>query len=199
MPQAVFEELLRELRFAHMASPPMQAFNPFPETVTPQKVVPHHVPAAGLFARESGLTSQRFTALRDAIIAAGPAATWRETYKGTHLGPDFMDRFGCYCIIGQGGPFSAPGYAAFMVYMPAGLDYPDHHHPAEEMYVVLAGQAEFRLAGAAPRIGAPGDHIFHPSMAPHAMTTHEHPVLALVLWRGDLETRPVLTGAESGS
>ena len=33
---------------------------------------------------------------------------------------------------------------AWMVYMPAGLYYPLHQHPAEEMYLCLAGEAVFK-------------------------------------------------------
>jgi hypothetical protein len=42
----------------------------------------------------------------------------------------------------------------------------------------------------------PGDTAFHASNQPHAMTTKDKPVLAYVLWRGDLKTPPVLTPAE---
>lgn len=75
--------------------------------------------------------------------------------------------------------------------MPAGLRYPWHHHPAEEVYVVLAGSAEFHRAGETSAILHSGDVCEHRSNQPHAMVTHEQAVIAYVVWRGDLDTLPV--------
>ena len=74
-----------------------------------------------------------------------------------------------------------------------GLFYPWHHHPAEELYVIIAGEAVFEAAGRPPRRLGPGYTAFHASNQPHAMTTEDKPVLAYVLWRGDLKTPPILT------
>ena len=58
---------------------------------------------------------------------------------------------------------------------------------------MLAGEAVFEAAGRPPRRLGPGDTAFHASNQPHAMTTEDKPVLAYVLWRGDLKTPPILT------
>lgn len=188
-----FGSLLSALRGLHRAVPELEAFNPFPGDLVAQPVTPFEVPAARLLWAETGLSDGRFGTFRDAVLAAAPHVKCRETYKDTALGPEFMDRFGAFCIVGDCGPFRAPDYAAFVVYMPAGLDYPDHHHPAEEVYLVVACEAEFRQDGAPPRRCRPGDLVFHPSMASRATTTGARPLLALVLWRGDLSTAPALT------
>lgn len=124
-------------------------------------------------------------------MAAAPRAHWRETYAETDIGDDFLNRFGCYCLIGENGPWQSDRMAAYVVTMPAGLEYPWHHHPAEEMYFVLAGKAEFRVKGAPPRVLGPGQEVFHASNQPHAMQTRDKGVMAYVLWRGDLATKPV--------
>ena len=59
--------------------------------------------------------------------------------------------------------------------------------------MIIAGEAVFEAANQSPRRLRPGDTAFHASNQPHAMTTEDKPVLAYVLWRGDLKTRPVLT------
>lgn len=192
-----WDKLLAELRQTHKTVSALQAFCAFPDDPRRQDIAPHHIPAADLMYNDPDLSTDRFTDLRDALIDAAPLAQWRETYRNTVMGPDFLDRFGCYEIIGQDAPFACEDMRSFVVYAPPGLYYPWHHHPAEELYLVIAGEAEFALEGAPPQILRPGDTVFHPSSRPHAMTTHASPVMAYVLWRGDLETKPVFTYPEA--
>lgn len=108
-----------------------------------------------------------------------------------------MSRFGCYCIIGDGGAFSSRQMWAWMVYMPAELPYPFHEHPGEEIYLVIAGSATFHAHGKPARTCAPGDTVFHAANQPHATDTHSRPLLALVLWRNGFDSPPVLTPTET--
>jgi mannose-6-phosphate isomerase-like protein (cupin superfamily) len=71
--------------------------------------------------------------------------------------------------------------------------YPAHVHPAIELYLVIAGTATWQLGDEAGEPRPPGSIIVHPSGAPHAMTTHTEPLLALFTWRGDLATSPIYT------
>jgi hypothetical protein len=47
------------------------------------------------------------------------------------------------------------------------------------------------MEGAPSRTLFPGDHAFHPSHRPHALTAEDHPVLAYVVWRDQFDTAPV--------
>jgi len=189
MHNALFEEL-NALHASHHA---LASFRPMPDDVGPQSIVPYHIPAADHFKAERGLFSDRYPALRDALVSASDDVKWRETYKGTKIDPDFMQRFGCYEVIGRDAPFASARMRSFMVYQPPHLHYPWHHHPAEELYVVLAGEAEFHLEGEASRTLRAGDHAFHPASRSHALTSHAHPVLAYVVWRDVFDTAPVWT------
>ena len=181
----------------HRTSAEMLRFAPLPRDLTWQGIPAHHIPAADLMCADDALTSPPHLApLRDAFIAAAPQAAWRETYKGTAISAGFMDRFACYQLIGAGGFFACPDVSSYVVYMPAGLHYPAHHHPAEELYFILAGEAEFAMDGQPGKRLGPGDSVFHPSNVPHSTTTHEAPFMAYVLWRGDLATKPVWTTPE---
>lgn len=193
MPDPAFENLLDEVRKVHAEHPVLRGFCPFPDDLTGREVVPHHVPAADLLAEDKGLSTIDLAPLRDAFIAAGPVAHWRETYRETSIGDDFLSRFGCYCLIGEGGAWVSKQMASYVVYMPAGLDYTWHHHPAEELYLVLAGQAEFMRQGEAMEILGPGETSQHHSNQPHAMRTSNHPVMAYVVWRNHFGVPPVLT------
>lgn len=196
MTRAIFDTLLDEARATHDANVALTAFCPFPDDVTPQPVTPHHIPASDLLQVESALNSTTHAALRDAVIAAAPHAHWRETYKGTDIGEDFLNRFGCYGLIGAGGPFTSAHMWAWAVYMPPNLHYPWHHHPGEESYLVLAGEAEFHAQGQPSETLCEGGLSIHGPDQPHAMTTHDHPVLAYVTWRNGFDTAPRLTARE---
>ncbi|WP_420861199.1 dimethylsulfonioproprionate lyase family protein [Algirhabdus cladophorae] len=186
-----FEPLLEAVKDLHRNHAALQEFAAFPDDITAQETRPFWIPAAQLLQDETRLTSTNYAHVRDAVIAAAPHVQWRETYKDTDIGADFMDRFGCYEIIGRDTPFASNKIRSFVVYQPAHLHYPWHHHPADELYVVLAGQAEFFLEGASPTTLHPGDSAFHPSNTPHALTTHDHPVMTYVIWRDQFETAPV--------
>lgn len=174
--------------------PAVAAFHAFDPAPSWRGATPYAVPAATAMRDDAGLTTPE-PQLRDPFIALWDQVTWRETYKDTDIGDDFLTRFGCYELIGVEGPFASTKMRGFIVYMPAGLYYEWHHHPAEEQYTLLAGAAEFQTLGKDPVMAEPGRSIFHPSNAPHRMATHDLPVLAWVAWRPPhLDIGPVLSG-----
>lgn len=187
-----FDRLLELAKNAHGSHAALSDFCRFPTDIGTQPVEPFHIPPSDLLQSETGLSSTHYIALRDAFVAASSDAHWRETYKDTDIGQDFMDRFGCYCLIGEGGPFTSDNMRAWLVYMPSHLHYTWHHHPAEENYLVIAGEAEFFRKGEPAATLCEGQISTHASNQPHAMTTHEHPVMAYVIWRNGFETPPVL-------
>lgn len=187
-----FTQLLNAARRIHDETGVLRDFCPFADDLVEQLVSPFHIPAADLFVGDE-IVAAASNPLAQAFRAGAPYATWRETYKGTAIGDDFLNRFGCYCLIGPGGGWRSEHMAAFMVYMPPGLWYPYHHHPAEELYYVLAGEAEFLRDGEDPETLRAGEAVFHAANQPHATRTHDQPLLAYVLWRSELGTPPVLT------
>lgn len=191
-----FDRLLDEARKAHAAHAALREFCPFPADLAPIAITPHRSGAADLMAARPGIAVPSLAGLRDAFLAAADCASWRDTYRDTDIGEDFLARFGCYCLIGEGGGWRSAQMASYVVYMPPGLYYPWHQHPAEELYLVLSGQAEFYRAGAPGALLASGDSAFHAANQPHAMRTLDQPVMAYVLWRSDLHVPPVLTGGE---
>ncbi|MGI9390213.1 MAG: dimethylsulfonioproprionate lyase family protein [Boseongicola sp.] len=193
MTATVWQTLLSAIRETHHAHCELAAFCKIPDDIHPQDVEPFYIPAADLLHREKGLAALLYMELREAIIAAGPHAHWRETYKDTGIGEDFLSRFGCYCIVGDGGPFSSQHIRVWVVYMPPRLHYRWHHHVGEEMYLVVAGEAEFFRKGDPPETLQSGQTSKHEPNQPHAMETHDHPVLALVIWRNGFESLPLLT------
>lgn len=191
MAHMALDTVLSELAALHSDHKQLNAFCAFPGDVTEQQLDPFHIPASDLLQAEQGLGKTLSTDLRDALIDLAPTMHWRETYQKTDIGADFMNRFGCYEIIGRAAPFASAAMRSFLVYQPPHLHYPWHRHPAEEMYVVIAGEAEFHQKGETSQTLQAGQATFHPSMRSHALTSHDHPVLAYVVWRDEFDTAPV--------
>ncbi len=196
MTRAAFDTLLAEAQALHRVHPALHRFCAFAEDLRPTEVTPYPHPAADLMAADPLLSDSPPCPLAQGFLDAAPLAHWREPYKDTDIGQDFKDRFGCYCLIGPDGAWDSDSMYAFVVYMPPGLYYPWHHHPAEELYCILAGEAQFLAEGHAPRMLGPGDSVFHASGQSHATQTFDSPLLAYVLWRSHLETPPMLTERE---
>ena len=191
--EAVYQTLLRTTQDAYAGNAEMTGFTPFPDDIVRQAVTPFHSTCCDVFCEDKKLVSQKYPALQDAIRAASDAVHWRQTYKDTDIGDDFMDQFACYCIIGENAPFMSAAIRLFMVYMPPHFYYPWHHHPAEEMYLVVSGNGVFKRKDCLDERLTEGETSFHQSNQPHAMETLDDPVLCLVAWRDDFETQPVLT------
>lgn len=190
MTAPAFVALFDQIHALHAAQPVLHGFADLPDGVEQVETEPFLLPAADLFASDTALYSREYGALRDAAQAVAPVAHWRRSYRGGSVDPSFYEGFGCFGVVGAGGPYVSSSLRAFMIYLPAGFVYPPHRHPAEELYFIIAGEAEFHMDGHAPRRLTPGDHVFHPSDVAHATRTHDHPVLALVYWRGDIATLP---------
>jgi len=188
-----FEELLDAAQQSHERIAALSEFCAFPDDLSRTPVTPFHIPAADLMTSEDRWDVPQDRTLFDAFVAASNEATWRETYKGTEIGQSFMDQFGCYCLIGPGGAWASDQMRGYVVYMPPGLWYPWHHHPAEELYYVLAGEGEFYKDCAPARTLGAGQASYHASTQSHALLTRDQPVMAYVLWRNGFETPPVLT------
>ena len=191
--EAVYQTLLRTTQDAYADNAEMTGFTPFPDDIVRQAITPFHSTCCDVFCEDKKLVSQKYPALQDALRAASDAVHWRQTYKDTDIGDDFMGQFACYCIIGENAPFMSAAIRLFMVYMPPHFYYPWHHHPAEEMYVVVSGTGVFKRKDCPDERLTEGETSFHHSNQPHAMETLDDPVLCLVAWRDDFETQPVLT------
>lgn len=119
---------------------------------------------------------------------------WGQTYRAEDFGQGFLDRYGWTELIGARGPIASEALACGFLLLGPDVEYPDHHHRAEELYVVLSGTAWWRCAAGPWREQLPGAAIHHPSDVPHAMRTSGEPLLALYLWRGgDLTQKSVIS------
>jgi quercetin dioxygenase-like cupin family protein len=188
---------LDELRAVHEAHPDLSNFCPFPDQIERKTVAPKHDPLSDLMQDASTLPApESMTSLRNAVLATADTAVWRDTYMDSDFGETLHAAFGCFEVLGIQTPLGAKDMRGFVIYQKPGFYYPMHHHPAEELYLVVAGEGEFHQEGEPSKVLSPGDTAFHKSNVPHALTTHDKPIVAYVLWRGELTTKPVWTYPE---
>lgn len=191
-----WQTLLETTKALHRDVPELANFCDFPDAVTPQAYAAKHDPLCDAMLGQTGLsTLPALQAFHDSAMAAARSAHWRDTYRDTPFGETLHAHFGSFEIVGRDTVLSAEGIRSFLVYQAPGFHYPMHHHPAEEIYLVLAGSGEFHMHGRPSQVLQAGATAHHPVNAPHALTTHESPLIAYVIWKGDIQKKPIWTEA----
>jgi quercetin dioxygenase-like cupin family protein len=136
--------------------------------------------------------------IAEALRQAEPAIDWEQNpnYTVAVMGERFVDRY-CYTeAVGIGRPFESREFLVGFILLGPELIYPDHWHPAVEVYHVLAGHAEWWREGHDWHVAPPGTMIYHAPHVRHAMRMRDEPLLALYCWGGDIAVRARLTRAE---
>jgi mannose-6-phosphate isomerase-like protein (cupin superfamily) len=158
----------------------------FPEILTPSRhITPASLPVLQYFAPGGPPLAAHLHEIRHHLA-------WMQTYAPADFGPEFLEKYGWTEIIGPRGPIPSQKLACGFLLLGPGLTYPDHHHMAEELYIVIAGTASWRRGAENWRQPPPGAVIHHPSDMPHAMKTGDETLLALYFWRaGDLQQKSI--------
>ena len=192
MSESPYQTLLAECKAVYDTHHVLAEFAPFPDDIEPQPVTADIKPPCLLLQQDTKLASKTFSKLQHAMITAAPFMRWRAIYHDSKISTDFMAQLGCYAIIGNDAPFSSAKIRLFLIYMPAGLYYPWHSHPAEELYLVLSGKAQFKRDGCQDTELSEGMSLYHKTNQPHAIETTDEPMLSLVVWRNHLDIPPIL-------
>lgn len=192
--RTALDTLLRAAKAWHSALPDATRFCPWPENPSWQPRQPHTLPASDLLCRAPGTPNAKSTALLEALQSAAPFVDWRQSYTVEEVGRHFLDHYGWFELAGPEGHFVTHEARITVGYWGPGLFYPRHQHKPAELYTIVSGRATFQSDGAPDALLGPGQTRYHAPNQPHAMTTHEDPVLTVVFWRGDeLAERPRLT------
>ena len=68
-------------------------------------------------------------------------------------------------------------------------EYGIRTHPAEEIYIMLAGNCLWKRGAQAYQLAGVGERSYHPSMLPHATKTEQSAFMSVYLWAGDLSKK----------
>jgi quercetin dioxygenase-like cupin family protein len=149
---------------------------------------PRVVPGTAWFA--AGLSASDVPGILKPVAAGfaslASCAHWRQNpnYTVATIGQHFIDGYGYIEVLGPEGPVVDPEVRVGVLLLGPHRLYPRHHHPAEEVYHPLSGQAWWWRADGSWTAKAAGAAIHHPSMLPHATRAGAAPLLALYVWRG---------------
>ncbi len=129
-----------------------------------------------------------------AFAACMERLAWAQSYTEDEVDRSFLDRYGWSELIGMRGPIPGDRLACGFLLLGPETTYPDHHHAAEEVYLVLSGTAFWRRGVEPWQERGPGAPVHHAPSMSHAMRTAVEPLLALYLWRGgDLTEKSILS------
>ncbi len=158
-------------------------------------IAPHHLGAADTLSNCLSLTAPRTHALVAGFERDKASRKWEQSYTQADgvVGDDMLSGYGFAEVIGKHGPFVSTKVRTGIGVWGPHIVYPAHRHAAEEVYVVLAGRAIFRLgedeaARDAERL--PGDAVHVPSMTTHGFRTTDEPLVVFYIWQaGDLREK----------
>ena len=160
--------------------------------------IPATLPMLSLLPAIQSRASRETDEVTNRLITAASVLPWRQTYdEADGFDRRFLDTYGWTDLAGPEGPYRADGFRLMAGYWGQGLVYPDHSHPPDEDYIVLAGSAWFALNDDPLRKLGPGE-IFHvPSRTVHSAEMRDEGLLALAIWRAeDVSVRINLTESD---
>ena len=124
-------------------------------------------------------------AFLETLSGAAGSLAWRQTYTRDEVGEEFLRNY-AWAELSRSRSDSGIGAAQIscgVLVLGPNTFYPPHRHEAEEIYLPLAGTAEWLKGDGVWRHRRPGTLIHHSNEETHAMRTGEQPLLAMYLWR----------------
>ncbi len=195
----VFDELLSGITsfLAGFGEEAARSFVSSVDWVMPaRKLAPRGLPCLIHLNRTASLAGQESKALARLLRDHASEFHWGQTYTTADFGQKFIDNYGWLEVFGTRGHFANDTVAGGFLILGPRIEYPDHHHVAEELYIPLTSGTEWCKGDDAWRPRAAGEIIHHASNVSHAMRTGAEPLLAFYLWRGGpLAARSTITGS----
>ena len=170
-------------RFAATLDALPQTLSYQPGPAEPVRALVHLPPA--LAALDAGIDPELARAARHAAGWADRS----EFYQEDLWSRPFLDRFAAGQLVGPGGPFAWEDLVLGLFLFGPGIDYPEHAHESEEVYLILSGAGEFSRGGSPFRAKHAGDLVVHHGEQAHATRTGQTPLFGLYAWRGATRSR----------
>ena len=91
-------------------------------------------------------------------------------------------------LLGPGGLVESDQVRIGLYGMLPDAEYGIRTHPAEELYVMLAGEVFWKRDSDPYLLHMPGERSHHPSMMEHANKTADKAFMSIYVWHGDIAT-----------
>lgn len=158
---------------------------------------PHKLPVCRLlseayrYSRETPLA-----AVIEALEAIEPLLLWQQNpnYTNENMGSGYMENYGYANLIGRLGLIPSSEVAVGVGLWGPAFIYPLHHHPAEELYLLLGAPTSFYTERHGWREVPTGGIVHTRPWEKHAMRFENGPSLMGYLWQGEVRTQATLTG-----
>ena len=89
-------------------------------------------------------------------------------------------------ILGPNGLISSKSVRIGLYGMLSQSEYGIRTHPAEEIYIALAGVSFWKRGNDNYQELLPGESSYHPSLMPHASKTEKKAFMSVYVWNGDI-------------
>lgn len=187
--------LLENLTQGHVLKPNSAAFISTPSTTKTVIKSRHSVVQYGKTALNG--VQKSADQLGKTIRPIIEYAPWCYSYKPRCDIPDIEEKIAFAELLGPNAPIKSDAVCLGLTLIAPRTIYPEHHHPAIELYYVFAGSAVW-TKGKKSTIRKPGEFVLHPSQTVHAMETADEPLLAIYTWSGaDIRTTSAYVEAHS--
>lgn len=149
-------------------------------------VTPAHLPAADHLPAWLERAEPSARDLLGLFTQHDASLLWEQSYRRQDavVGDAMLADYGFVEILGQRGPFVSDRIRAGIGVYGPNIVYPKHRHHPEEIYILLAGSADFLID---ERNGNPrhaGDLVHMPSNTWHGFATGDEPLIIYYLWQG---------------
>lgn len=131
--------------------------------------------------------SQSITDVLAVFRPLADALPWRYSYSARTDSPSLGNRMAWAELVGPKAPYHSDHVCLGLTVIGPHVRYPEHAHPAVEVYYVLSGTARWTAKGIT-KTQPPGAYILHPSNVVHVMETEDEPLIAAYTWSGDVQT-----------
>ncbi len=115
---------------------------------------------------------------------------WTEFYKEDSWSKPFLNELANGEGIGPDGSLCHLSTILGLFILGPDTTYPAHAHPAEEFYIVLNGNPQFKVGvNSEFETKQPGEIVLHHSDISHSIRSSNTPFFAIFGWRGEIDAR----------
>ena len=167
----------------------------WPETALPIRAQPAQgFPVVAYIVQALSNAPNETTPLVCALAQEAELLSWNQTYKKEDLGEEFLALYGWTTMFGSKGYIESAHLLSGSLLLGPGIEYPVHKHSPEEIYVVLSGEASWKIGEADWQVKPAGTIIHNPPWQLHGMRTDRgQPLLVAYLWNaGEVEKSQIL-------